>query len=47
VRRSCEEASLLAKPICFIEGPATFWKCAPDGKNWNNEIAGCQRNNTQ
>ncbi|MDR3352302.1 MAG: hypothetical protein LBO00_04700 [Zoogloeaceae bacterium] len=29
--------------ICNTEGPAHFWRCAPDGVNWDNEIPGCQR----
>ncbi|MDP2794054.1 MAG: hypothetical protein Q8O25_08270 [Sulfurisoma sp.] len=29
--------------LCRIEGPETFWRCAPDGKNWNNNLAGCDR----
>lgn len=29
--------------ICTLEGPALYFKCAPDGKNWNNSIPGCER----
>ncbi|GAA3986424.1 hypothetical protein GCM10022279_06870 [Comamonas faecalis] len=40
---TCDGASLLMRPVCFIEGPATFWKCVPDGKRWDNDIPGCRR----
>lgn len=43
--KSCSQAGLLMRPICLVEGPATFWKCTPDGKRWDNNIPGCHRNN--
>lgn len=43
--KTCSQASLLMRPICVVEGPATFWKCTPDGKRWNNDIPGCRRSN--
>ncbi len=40
---TCDGASLLMRPVCFIERPATFWKCVLDGKRWDNDIPGCRR----
>ena len=42
--KSCGQASLLMRPVCVLEGPATFWRCTPDGKRWNNDLPGCHRN---
>lgn len=42
-QRSCSDAFFLSRPLCVIEGPKTFWKCSPDGKNWDNSIPGCAR----
>lgn len=43
--KTCSQASLLMRPICVVEGPATFWKCTPNGKRWDNNIPGCRRSN--
>lgn len=43
--RSCSEASIFSRPVCLMEGAATFWKCTPDGKLWRHDLPGCQRNN--
>ena len=42
--KSCGQASFLMRPVCVLEGPATFWRCTPDGKRWNNDLPGCHRN---
>jgi len=42
-RNSCEGVSKLVWMQCKLEGPQTFFKCAPDGMHWNNEIPGCDR----
>ena len=45
--RSCSDAFFLSRPVCLLEGPKTFWKCSPDGKNWDNSIPGCMRQQNQ
>ncbi len=44
--RPCSEAGLLMRPVCAVEGPQTFWRCAPDGKRWDNNIPGCRRSDS-
>ena len=41
--RTCNKLSGFPKLICQTEGPTQFWRCAPDGVNWNNNLPGCQR----
>jgi len=41
--RTCSEASGFSILICQTEGPERFWRCAPDGVNWDNDIPGCKR----
>ncbi|MBV2163019.1 MAG: zinc ribbon domain-containing protein [Comamonas sp.] len=41
--KTCAQAGLLMRPVCALEGPRTFWKCAPNGKHWDNNIPGCRR----
>lgn len=41
--KTCAQAGLLMRPVCAVEGPRTFWKCAPNGKRWDNNIPGCRR----
>ena len=45
IGKTCSQASLLLRPMCVVEGAATFWKCAPNGKRWDNNIPGCRRGN--
>ncbi|MDR2636861.1 MAG: zinc-ribbon domain-containing protein [Zoogloeaceae bacterium] len=42
--KTCDGLTTFPSLICGTEGPDRFWKCAPDGNNWNNDIPGCQRN---
>lgn len=42
-RTTCEGTGGINRLTCMIEGPATYFKCAPDGRNWNNSIPGCDR----
>jgi hypothetical protein len=44
VRRGCEDLSGFTKFICNTEGAERFWKCSPDGINWDSNIPGCARN---
>lgn len=41
--KTCDSGGLnfLLKTMCNIEGPERFWKCVPDGRNWNTAIPGC------
>lgn len=45
IGKTCSQASLLLRPMCVVKGAATFWKCAPNGKRWDNNIPGCRRGN--
>jgi|GEM_PF-2072766 len=42
-QRTCSGLTGFPSLICRTEGPARFWRCAPDGVNWNNDIPGCRR----
>ncbi|GHT97379.1 hypothetical protein AGMMS49545_23890 [Betaproteobacteria bacterium] len=42
--RSCKQAVRGGILLCNIEGASRFWRCAPDGENWNNDLPGCERN---
>ncbi|MDR3056119.1 MAG: zinc ribbon domain-containing protein [Zoogloeaceae bacterium] len=41
--RNCKSAVRGGILLCNIEGASRFWRCAPDGENWNNDLPGCQR----
>jgi len=42
-RTTCEGLGGFYLLSCSIEGPEQYFKCAPDGKQWNNAIPGCDR----
>lgn len=42
-RMTCEGVGGIYRLSCTIEGPETYFKCAPDGRHWNNAIPGCDR----
>ncbi len=42
-RTTCQGIGGLYRLTCEIEGPANYFKCAPEGKNWNHDIPGCDR----
>jgi len=42
-RRTCDEASGINHMICRTEGADKFWRCAPDGVNWNKNKPGCEK----
>jgi hypothetical protein len=41
--KTCDGVSGFSILLCRAEGPQRFWRCAPDGVNWDNDIPGCQR----
>jgi hypothetical protein len=41
--RTCDGLIAFPALLCRTEGPTRFWRCAPDGVNWNNNIPGCRR----
>ena len=42
--KSCKQAVGGGVLLCNIEGASRFWRCAPDGENWNTNLSGCERN---
>lgn len=42
-RTTCQGTGGLYRLTCEIEGPANYFRCAPDGRNWNHDIPGCDR----
>ncbi|MDR0528873.1 MAG: zinc ribbon domain-containing protein [Zoogloeaceae bacterium] len=42
--KTCDQVSGLGPSfLCKSEGAERFWKCAPDGENWNPALPGCRR----
>jgi hypothetical protein len=41
--KTCDGLSGFSILLCRTEGAARFWRCVPDGINWNNDIPGCRR----
>jgi hypothetical protein len=46
-QRSCAGLSGFPAFLCRTEGPTRFWRCVPDGKNWDNDIPGCRRESSR
>ncbi len=44
---SCDSLKGVFRLMCRFEGSPLYFKCAPDGRNWNHTISGCDRRGTQ
>ena len=40
--RQCSDLTLFQSLQCKLHGPAKYFRCAPDGANWNEAIPGCK-----
>ncbi|BAO84517.1 pyruvate/2-oxoglutarate dehydrogenase complex, dihydrolipoamide acyltransferase E2 component [Serpentinimonas maccroryi] len=40
---TCEALPLGLRVTCTVEGQAIIRKCAPDLRNWNHNLPGCNR----
>jgi hypothetical protein len=46
-RKSCDGLKGFPALLCRTEGASRFWRCVPDGVNWDNDIPGCQRDTSR
>lgn len=40
---TCDGTGGVYRLSCILEGPANYFRCAPDGRTWNHAIPGCDR----
>lgn len=40
--RQCSELSVFYAMQCSMRGAALWFRCAPDGRNWNDNLPGCK-----